>query len=266
MTAEELEIQTADLAIPGFVIPVSLQRSPDLHFPRYRSSERSSYSAVKLLSVLVCIGTSSFSSAVLRQYDLTHPTRRRTNADGLGGITAENAAPEIDVYKCPRLGLSGEEISLTEPSRFLCQGLKGLHDWTQVSVGYPVACGMLISRQTFPSFSEAVSNPSPTVFVGSIFTFGLATAAYYQLHKRDKYQDVFLIGGVLAGTAAGWLSNTDVQGVLLSFLQICVLVSLVLSSCLHGVAGPRWQGNEDNEALLLGWDEIENMGKESGLR
>ena len=128
-------------------------------------------------------------------------------------------------------------------------------------------CGlrMLISCQTFPNLPEAVSNPSPTVFVGSIFTFGLATAAYYQLHKRDKYQDVFLIGGVLTGTAAGWLGNADVQGVLLSFLQFCILVSLVLSSCIHEVAGPQWQGNEDDGALLPGWDGIENMDKESGL-
>ena len=139
LTTEGLKIEAADLALPEFVILAPIQRFLDRSFPWYSPSERSSYSVAKLFRVLVCIGTSSFSSVVLRQYDLTHPTRRCTNVDGLGGITVENAAPEIGVYKCPWLGSSGE-TSLTELSRFLCQGLKGLHDWTQVSVGCSVAC------------------------------------------------------------------------------------------------------------------------------
>lgn len=83
-----------------------------------------------------------------------------------------------------------------------------------------------------------------------------ATAAYYHIRQQDKYKDVFLIGGVLIGSAAGWLSDADVHGILLNFLPWRILGSLVLSSSTHKRVGQRWQREKGEEALLPNVMEI----------
>lgn len=107
--------------------------------------------------------------------------------------------------------------------------------------------------------------PSPAVFVVAIFTHGLATSAYYHIRENDKHKDVFIMGGVLIGTAAGWLGGADVQGILLSFLPVCILASLVLSSFIHQMVGPRWQREKGEEALLPVMDRTVNVTKTSYL-
>jgi len=90
--------------------------------------------------------------------------------------------------------------------------------------------------------------------VVAVLTYGLATSTYYLIRKHDEYKDVFIIGGVIIGTAAGWLSDADIQGILLSFLPECILASLVLSAFIHQTVEPRWQREMDKQALLQGMD------------
>ena len=64
--------------------------------------------------------------------------------------------------------------------------------------------------------------------------------AFYQLHKDHKYQDIFMVSGGIAGVVTGWISGADAQGIITRFMASWTLVSLVLSSWVHGRVGARW--------------------------
>ena len=83
-------------------------------------------------------------------------------------------------------------------------------------------------------------NPPPTLFLVALLTYGMATLSYYKFHKSDKYQDMFVVGGGIVGTAVGCLRGADAQCILLTFVPWCILLSLILSSAAHRVVGRRW--------------------------
>jgi hypothetical protein len=73
------------------------------------------------------------------------------------------------------------------------------------------------------------------VGVAACAGYTLATAAFYQLHRNDRYQDHSILLGMTCGIVFGLGTDKTLQTTILSILPWLVTLSLVLSSAAHRV-------------------------------
>jgi hypothetical protein len=73
------------------------------------------------------------------------------------------------------------------------------------------------------------------VGVAACAGYTAATAAFYQLHRNDRYQDHSILLGMTCGIVFGLGTGKTLQTTILSILPWLVTLSLVLSSAAHRV-------------------------------
>ena len=73
------------------------------------------------------------------------------------------------------------------------------------------------------------------VGVAACAGYTVATAAFYQLHHNDRYQDHSILLGMTCGIVFGLGTGKTLQTTILSILPWLVTLSLVLSSAAHRV-------------------------------
>ena len=82
------------------------------------------------------------------------------------------------------------------------------------------------------------------VGVAACAGYTAATAAFYQLHRNDRYQDHSILLGMTCGIVFGLGTDKTLQTTILSILPWLVTLSLVLSSAAHRVmqhhSGDNW--------------------------
>ena len=73
------------------------------------------------------------------------------------------------------------------------------------------------------------------VGVAACAGYTVATAAFYQLHRNDRYQDHSILLGMTCGIVFGLGTGKTLQTTILSILPWLVTLSVVLSSAAHRV-------------------------------
>ena len=63
--------------------------------------------------------------------------------------------------------------------------------------------------------------------------FGLGSTTLYVLHDGDKYQDSFILAGLVIGLCTGASSRLTIEATLLSVLPWTVLTALLVSAVWH---------------------------------
>ena len=76
-------------------------------------------------------------------------------------------------------------------------------------------------------------NPSPEALLCSSLFFAIVTSTLYRYRERDKYQDAFLILGVIVGSILGSARGYTLQDIILSMIPWSVILSLWTSSLVH---------------------------------
>ncbi|KAF2264756.1 hypothetical protein CC78DRAFT_616420 [Lojkania enalia] len=108
-----------------------------------------------------------------------------------------------------------------------------------------------------------LTEPSPSVFVAATLIHGLTTFGYYISRKDDRYRAWFLGTGTLAAVTTGIITGSDIQGILLSFLPLALIISLVLCAISNYV----WyccqcgEGSHVDSCAEL-WDEKSCVGSQ----
>ena len=69
--------------------------------------------------------------------------------------------------------------------------------------------------------------------VAACLIYGTALNGYYHLHKNDRYQLCFILGGVVSAFAVGWASQNDVHGISMVLMPWYLIFSLMSSTAFH---------------------------------
>jgi hypothetical protein len=103
-----------------------------------------------------------------------------------------------------------------------------------------------------PPYLGLLEPTSATLFVFSAIAYGAVAMYEYHINRQDRYQQVFLVVGIVVGLLACW----DAQRMDPARLAFCVSIGLLASACCHWVyaicLGPRAEAkgamNSEKEA------------------
>jgi hypothetical protein len=82
-----------------------------------------------------------------------------------------------------------------------------------------------------PPYLGLLEPTSATLFVFSALAYGAVAMYEYHINRQDRYQQVFLVVGLVVGLLACW----DAQRIEPARLAFCVSIALLASACGHWV-------------------------------
>ncbi|OCK78750.1 hypothetical protein K432DRAFT_444408 [Lepidopterella palustris CBS 459.81] len=82
---------------------------------------------------------------------------------------------------------------------------------------------------------EAILNPSTRAVFSGWLLLALGCTAFYQLHEHDRYQNIFIVGSIIAAAMIGMLESSGGDTIILTNMPWCITLGLVLSGTVHGL-------------------------------
>jgi len=90
----------------------------------------------------------------------------------------------------------------------------------------------------------------------------LAITTFYHISKRDRSQNIFIVGSVLAAMAIGGVDCTSVNSIVLTNVPWCISLGLIASVAAHQVLGWNALDVEEISDKAIFDSKVCNMEKE----
>ncbi|KAL8637151.1 MAG: hypothetical protein Q9228_005546 [Teloschistes exilis] len=113
---------------------------------------------------------------------------------------------------------------------------------------------------------KVIRNPSPRVFIATLFLFSLATLSTHHICRQHRFQNHFLALAFGICTGVGFLckSSTPLEIRLREIMPWCILAASIVSAVLHwSIGGPMIRNNEEDEHTVETKDHIREKMVES---
>lgn len=176
-----------------------------------------------ILGVIFCFQV--VCAFIIGQYDPSHSNEKL----GVLGkhLCSKNIAP----------GLRGRDIELITRSTFLTWPSSQL-----VSLLSALSIGPLISFKAKQSIRNltlpnSLCDPTPSTYINVSMLYGVLVLMFYNMQKDDRYQDYFLLVGLLCGIVAGILltpSKLNLE-MMKDSVPMSITVGLLASRLFHNV-------------------------------